>query len=327
MPSTPHRPQRIGLLLYPGCLSAGLLATLDLAQAANLRAGRPVLEVCWVAERAGPVETAHGLVLQADMALGAVPLDILLIPGFWAHSLEGLESARERHADLAAGLAALRPAPRCWAYCTGVALLAQSGRLRGQAAAGTWWQAPWLCERHPEVDWRWHQSVSVAPSAVTAAGTHGYQAILREDMPRLLADAAAWRDVERFAVLPRPAGRPTVFDQLDLWQMREPWLRRLVLAIEQRPPAQCTLAELAVQLHTSPRTLARRVQAATGQSAGALARLVKLRQAGEHLLLQPDASAASACEALGFADESSLRRAFKRETGLTPGEYRERYRP
>ena len=56
--------RRVGLLLYPGCMPAGLFAAADLMSAASLRAGRPVFETSWVALRAGDVACAQGMALH-----------------------------------------------------------------------------------------------------------------------------------------------------------------------------------------------------------------------------------------------------------------------
>jgi AraC-like DNA-binding protein len=56
------------------------------------------------------------------------------------------------------------------------------------------------------------------------------------------------------------------------------------------------------------------------------ARLIKLHQAGEHLLVRRR-SAAQLSAALGWADESGFRRTSRRVTGMTPAEYVSRYRP
>ena len=64
---------------------------------------------------------------------------------------------------------------------------------------------------------------------------------------------------------------------------------------------------------------------AAGMPVGRYVRLVKLHQAGEHLL-HGGRSAAQVSETLGFADESGFRRSFKAVTGLTPLDYVNRYR-
>lgn len=319
MPSPAPARQRIGLLLYPGCLPAGLLAAADLLQAANLRARRPAFELVWVAVKAGEVDTAHGLRMHATHPLDTTGCDAVLVPGYWAHRPQQLDAARPRLRATVDALRALPPTTACWAFCTGVTLLAEAGRLASRPATATWWAAPWLARHHPQVDWQWQHALVDDGAVLTASGTHGYQPIVaREVVGRLGADA--WRDVERFAVLPRPRSTPSVFQRLDAVDRADPLLGRLQALVEARPAQQVRLDTLAQALSVSTRTLARRVHAATGHSVGDHVRLIKLRQAGERLL-HGGQTLAQVSESLGYADDASLRRSFKRATGLTPGEF------
>ncbi len=310
---------RIGLLLYPGCLASGLLATADLLAAANLRAGAPVFEVQWVALEAGAVETAHGLQMQAGHRLGDAGCDALLIPGFWAYGPAHIGALLASQRPLLQALRRLPASTPCWAYCTGVTLLAEAGRLKGRAATATWWTAPWLTARHPGVDWQWQHNLVADGRLLTASGTHGYQPIIAQQVARRLGDEA-WRDVERFTVLPRPQPTLAVFQRLDAVDRADPMLGRLQALVEGLPAQQLKLHTLAQGLATSPRTLARRVQAAAGHSVGDHVRLLKLRQAGERLL-HGGQTVTQVSDALGFANESGFRRSFKRATGLTPGDF------
>jgi len=73
-------PTRIGLLLYPGCMPAGLFAFADLLHAANRRAGRQLFETVYVAVDGDSVDCAHGLRLPAQSRLEAERFDALLVP-------------------------------------------------------------------------------------------------------------------------------------------------------------------------------------------------------------------------------------------------------
>src|SRR5690349_6031067 len=100
-------PMRIGLLLYPGCMPAGLFAFADLLHAANRRAGKPLFETVYVAQVDGPVDCAHGLQLPVGARLEAAELDALLVPGFWTESAAQVEAALTDNAGLVAAIARL----------------------------------------------------------------------------------------------------------------------------------------------------------------------------------------------------------------------------
>ena len=69
MPPSTTPPLRLALLLYPGCMPAGLFATADLARAANLRAQRAVVTTCWAGVDLQPVPTWQGPALAPGVAL------------------------------------------------------------------------------------------------------------------------------------------------------------------------------------------------------------------------------------------------------------------
>src|SRR3989344_4270289 len=117
----PAPPLRLALLLYPGCMPAGLFATADLARAANLRAQRPVITTCWAGADLQPVPTWEGPALTPSVALAQAEVDAVLVPGLWLSSPDGLQAPQQQQ-HIAPAIAALRDLPRrnsSLARCTG----------------------------------------------------------------------------------------------------------------------------------------------------------------------------------------------------------------
>lgn len=317
-------PLDVALLLYPGCMPAGLFAAADLLTAAALRSGARGWRVHWVGVKPGPVACAHGMALRAETRLDAQRWQAVLLPGFWAGTPAQLSAGLGGQLPLQQALRALPRSVPLWTWCTGVALAAAAGRLDGEAATGTWWMAAQLSRAHPEVDWQWQAPMVSGRRVATASGVHGYLPILAQALERRISPEA-WRDVQRLMVLPRPQPAASVFEALQTLHGADPLLARLRRLVERTPAVETTLERLAEQLACSPRTLARKVGEAAGMPVGRYVRLVKLHQAGEHLL-HGGRSAAQVSETLGFADESGFRRSFKAVTGLTPLDYVNRYR-
>ncbi|WP_434648069.1 GlxA family transcriptional regulator [Pseudomonas sp. D1-2] len=314
---------RIGLLLFPGCMPAGLFAFADLLHAANRRSGRVLFEATYVALQAGPVTCAHGIGLQAEKSLGEADLDALMVPGFWAESAEQVKGVLAGQAPL---LKALSNRPRrlqLWAYCTGVCLLAACGRLDGQGATVTWWLAQSMQEQYGNVRWQSEQNCVFNERTATASGVNGYLPIAEHLIERNVSHDAL-RDITRLMVLPRPAVPHVAFQGIALIQQPDGLLRRLHGLIEQMPAEQITVKALASRLAMSERTLARKVGDATGQTVAAYARCIKLNQVGERLTLTSLPLASIGAE-LGFSSSSNLQRMFKALTGLTPVQYRRQF--
>lgn len=315
---------RIGLLLYPDCLPAGLFGAMDLLHAANLRAGKALFEPVFVATRAGKIDCAHGQQLNAAAALDDAALDALLVPGFWGQSLGQAARTLDANADLVAALAALPRRVQLWSYCTGVCLAAGTGRLDRQAATITWWLADFAATVFPKASWQFERTLAFNERNATASGVNGYLPIVQALVETKLGKEA-YRELTRLMVLPRPEERTHIaFHMLDLIEQQDGLLRKLHLAVEQVSASDATLARIAAQLHTSERTLARKVLAASGIPAAAYIRRVKLKQVSERLIYTRASATAISLE-LGFSSDSGMRRMFKDLTGLTPAQYRLTY--
>jgi transcriptional regulator GlxA family with amidase domain len=320
-------PLKIGLLLYENCMPAGLFAFADLLLGANSRAGRQLFEPVWVAREETPVACAHGMTLRPRESLRTESIHALLVPGFWADSYERLEHTATRLQPLIDGLSRLNPRVALWSYCTGVFLLARAGALDGRAATSTWWLASSLEQRFPAVDWQFQHTCVVDSRQqgriVTASGVNGHLAIAQSVVEKRLSKAA-YADIRRLMVLPRPDPALPIFESLHLIRQPSLTLRKLHLAVEQMAFSLATSERLAGTLAMSPRTLARKVKEATGHTVAQHVRLIKLNQASEKLL-RTSRSVTQIGEELGFSDESSFRRIFRKITGHTPTVYRQKF--
>jgi AraC family transcriptional regulator len=97
---------------------------------------------------------------------------------------------------------------------------------------------------------------------------------------------------------------------------------RCVEMMQDRLDENVSLAELAGELRLSPFHFARLFKEATGFPPHEYQLQLRVRRAQKLLLQTPRRTVAEiACE-LGFADESHLRRHFKRIVGMTPGQFR-----
>lgn len=316
-------PLRIGLLLFPDCMPAGLLAFADMLHATNRRTERPLFETCFVAEHPGAVTCAHGLALTASHGFLAQALDAILIPGFWAESPQQVGTTLHDSTSLLAGLAKLGKRCRIWSYCTGVSLAAASGRLDGEHATATWWLAGTLLQRYPKVRWQYEQNCIFNQRTGTASGVNGYlplaQALIEQQV-----NATVFNDLNRLMVLPRPIQSHAAFQALSLIEQPSQLLRRLHTLVQELPAERITVCLLAGELGTTERTLARKVREETGSAVATYARRIKLSQVSERLILTTVPLKTISSE-LGFSSDSNLRRMFKELTELTPAQYRQRF--
>ena len=96
------------------------------------------------------------------------------------------------------------------------------------------------------------------------------------------------------------------------------------LIIERLPAGTATIDAIAGELNISTKTLERRL-ARCGESFSALLDGTR-RQAVEHYLAETDMRLSQAAYMAGYTDPAALVRAFKRWTGVTPKQFRDRSR-
>jgi len=317
-----NAPIKLGLIVYPGCLPAGLFAIADLLHAVNRRAGKRVFVTVWVGAGEDRVHLPGGPVIELGHALSE-KCDAYLLPGFWAESAREIDGMLAQQRELVAWLRQLPQRTCVWTYCMGVALLAAAGRADHRQATATWWLEKPLRDRFPNVGWDFQQPVIEDGEVITAAGANGYWAVISKVLAAHVPHEVI-RDVEQAMLVPRVNSGHPVFRPVELIGQPEPQLQRLIAYAQKVPASELSLDAAAGYLSVSSRTLSRKIAQHTRVSAGEWLRLVKLRQVA-NALLSSSASVKTICAQTGFADEASLMRAFKKVTGMTTSQYRQQY--
>ena len=101
----------------------------------------------------------------------------------------------------------------------------------------------------------------------------------------------------------------------------DPRLMPAVAALFNEPARAWSLPELARLCHMSRATLARQFQEKLGRSASDLLTEIRMALAANELKKSPISTGAVA-ELVGYQSEAAFQRAFKKETGMTPAQWR-----
>jgi transcriptional regulator GlxA family with amidase domain len=269
------------------------------------------------------VVTTTGSRLGADVALEDVPaegIDTLLVAGSPNWNLLLDESLVGDVARLARG------ARRIVSVCTGTFALASAGLLDGRRAGTHWRHAAAMGKRFPKVevdpDALFVRDGNIYSSAGIAAGIDLALALVEED----LGAVAARRTAKVLVVfLQRPGGQ----SQFSVWTntpaVRHEPLRRVLDAIALDPAGDHTIPAMAARANFSERHLSRLFEEHLGSRPGEYVEQVRLEVA-RAMLEAGDESLTAVAKQSGLGSEETLRRAFIKKFGVSPGAYRSRFR-
>ncbi|WP_420822057.1 GlxA family transcriptional regulator [Streptomyces avicenniae] len=279
------------------------------------------LRLCGTGERGrGDSPAGSGLSLRAGHGLeGLVGADTVIVPSVPDACVEegrplpgGLVTALRRAHEAGARMVSL---------CTGAFALAEAGLLDGRRATAHWMHTAQLAERYPRVEVDdsvlYVDEGDVLTSAGLTAGLDLCLHLVRRDLGARVANQLARR-----MVVPahRPGGQAQFIDlsvpatdDLSLAPVLD-WAR----AHLDRP---LTVEDLARRAAMSPRTLHRRLRAATGTTP--LQWLLNQRLGRARSLLEStDLPVEKVGELSGLGTANNLRHHFLKQVGVSPNAYR-----
>jgi transcriptional regulator GlxA family with amidase domain len=269
-----------------------------------------------------PVETPYsiGLVPQASVAQVA-KTDIVVIP---ASGLD-LESQFHRHRALFPWLHRWHQAGAYIAsICSGAAYLAEAGLLDGRKATTHWGTADAFITRYPDVHWQPDVFVTEDRRILCSGGVYAAIDLSLYLVEKFCGHEIAVQTAKALLVdMPRahqsgyallPISRPHSDEQIRQAErfMAKNFARDLPIDI------------LASQVNMSPRNFIRRFKEATGQVPGKYAQMLRISVSRE-MLEDGARSIQTISSAVGYENVAFFRTLFKRLTGMTPAQYRERF--
>jgi len=300
------------------------LAVLDVFTGANLlaaAAGIRGYKIKVASLGGGTVVTGSNAELLAKSlsALDLSEIDTILVPGTANYNAPNPP-------ELVAWIKEQAPrARRVVSICVGAFLLAEAGLLSGRRATTHWAAADTLRTRFPDVrvdpEPIFVHDGNIWTSAGVTAGIDLGLALVQEDLGHQIAMQVARYLVVYFR---RPGGQSQYSAPLAAQVATDVEFSELQAWIREHLHEDLDLEKLATRAGMSTRTLERRYVAKLGQTP--LKALQTMRLETARLSLE-DAwlPLKEIARRTGFGDDQRLRRAFHRQFGVTPQEYRDRF--
>ena len=208
--------------------------------------------------------------------------------------------------------------------CTGNFLLAEAGILKGKTATTHWGFAREFQQRYPCITLKADQLITRDDNIFCAGGGIAWFDLGLHIIERNVDFETAMQTAKAFVIDYRRDSQLSY----SLMRIAKPHQDALVNAIQQRIEQDCTAAlsieALAVQYNVSQRTLIRRFNNALGLPPNTYLQSVRIERARK-MLEESDFNVETIMNKIGYEDASSFRRLFKKKTGITPTEYRNRF--
>jgi transcriptional regulator GlxA family with amidase domain len=317
----PSTPRRVVVVAFDGVRFLDVVGPLEVFTVANEQGDHYVARVATPGGR--DVVTTTGNRLGADVALEDLAdddIDTLLVAGTpnWALMLAP---------EITRGVARLATSSRrIVSVCTGTFALAGAGLMDGRRAATHWRHAAALADLFPsmivEPEALFVRDGNVFSSAGIAAGIDLALALVEDDL-----GAEAARNVAKVLVvfLQRPGGQSQFSPWTSTRFVRSDQLRLALDAIALEPAGEHSLEAMAARANFSPRHLARLFDEQVGMTPAHYVERVRV-EAARAMLETGDETLAVVAKQSGFRSPETMRRAFVRELGVSPGAYRSSFR-
>jgi transcriptional regulator GlxA family with amidase domain len=280
---------------------------------------RPVYRVVFASPKGGTVRTTSGLAIQtvALSRLRPVRTDTIVVAG----GEQGGVTAAAREPSLLRWLArASKIVGRMASVCSGAFVLANAGLLDGRRATTHWAACDLLANLYPRVQVDRNaifvKDGKVWTSAGVTTGIDMALAMVESDLGRPVADAVA----ARLVLYVRRPGFQSQFSDALVAQTSASDPLGPVIAWARAHLASADVDGLAKHAGLSPRTFHRRCVDLDTTPAKLLEKL-RVEHA-RTLLATSEVSMKTLASNCGFGTAARMKRAFRREIGVAPREYR-----
>ena len=315
----------IALIVEPGATASSVMLTLDMLAIASRypEAAGCTLDV--LSLRGSTVQLSAKVSVDTQkMPAQLAGYSAVILPGFFAENADALiEQLRTTWQPVIERLRALPTETLVAASCYGTFVLAESGLLDGINATTTWWLQEQFRQRFPRVRLDADQALADGGRCLTAGAMTAHTDLSLHVLRRLFGAALA-RRVGAIMLVDgaRTSQRPFMTLRRDF---DDPLIQQAADWLAARAAHEVSPQALADALHVSYRTLHRRFQAAAAMAPLAYAQELRVEQAKE-LLESTRLSIEQIVGKVGYSDVSAFRRLFSKRAGLTPAQYRQRFR-
>lgn len=212
--------------------------------------------------------------------------------------------------------------------CSGAILLAEAGLLDGADAASHWEMADLFRDRYPKVKFRPERILCASGHGgllITTGGASSWQDLALYLIGRFCSAEEAARISRLFLLGDRGFGQLPFASMARPRQHTDAVIAKIQQWLVDHYASPNPVAAMAEHSGLAERSFKRRFAAATGYSPVEYVQTLRIEEA-KQMLERENIGIEDIAAAVGYEDPTFFRRLFKRLAGLTPAQYRQRYR-
>lgn len=324
-------PIAVSILSYPETTASMLYGYFDVLNSVGVgwpelvegEPGERLLDVRIVAASAQPFACSSGIMVAPHAALDdVVHADLVCIPEL---TLDGGASPVGRYPREVDWIRRLHgQGATIAAACSGSMLLADTGLLDGFEATTHWGLQKQFKDCYPDVLVRAERILCVAGEGhrlVTAGGQVAWHDMILYLIARFCGAEQAIRTAKVFLLDQHNSGQSLYASLLHRGQHNDAAIADCQNWIAHNYRENQPVNRMIDRSSLAPRTFARRFRAATGYQPMEYVQALRIEEA-KQLLELTTSNVDDIAREVGYEDPASFRRLFKRNTGLTPAQYR-----
>lgn len=328
-------PLRVSIVTFRECdpsILYGIFDTLWIAGAHwKSHSNEPTSEVLFaprlVAAEPGPLTLITGVTIMPHATLDEVDdTDYVLVPNVVVDTPDTIRALDRRLLEWIARMH--RKGARLLAACGGSIVLAEAGLLDGQSATTHWMYAPLFRQEYPKVDLKEERILvqsGAGHSIVCSGGASSWQDLTLYLIARHAGTAEAIRISKLFLYQWHRDGQLPYASMIANISHGDAVIEKCQAYAPDHYQSAAILAELLQVSGLPKRSFDRRFKKATGFSPLEYIQCLRIEEAKQMLELEDRPIEEIACD-VGYSDLASFRRLFRKIAGLTPGDYRRRFR-
>ena len=328
-------PIRVSIVVFRECDPSIIYGAFDTLWAAGVLwdpmvgkgEGKHIFLPRLVSVETGPIKLITGVEIVAQETIDqTTETDIIFVPNVILKSRADVAALDRKLIDWIC--ARHKEGVPVYAACGGSMVLAQAGLLDGHEATTHWGYAPLFRKCFPKV--RLHEDRILVQTGrghnlVCAGGASSWQDLCLMLIARHAGTDEALRISKVFLYQWHQEGQLPYAAMMRNVKHNDAVVARCQEWIGDNYARKDVVAALTKRSGLPKRTFDRRFKAATGYSPLSYTQAVRIEEA-KHLLETGDVAVEAVGRAVGYEDSTSFRRLFRRLAGMSPGDYRRKFR-